>query len=274
MPNRKNPRPVTTRRKSLDQRKPADRRPDSLFIFGLHPVQAALANPERIIKRMLATPNALNRLETAGATPITGHEAVQPRDLDRLLGPEAVHQGIAIEVTPLSPTPLEQLADKRLVVCLDQVSDPHNVGAILRSAAAFGAGAVVTTARHAPAETGVLAKSASGALDLIPMVAVPNLARALDQLADDGFTRVGLDEAADATIEEAVAGDRIALVLGAEGSGIRRLTREKCDRLARLPTTGALTSLNVSNAAALALYVARRHLDAGPDEGSRPQKYR
>lgn len=263
MSSRNRPRPASPRHKTPGPRKHAERQPDSLFIYGIHPVVAALANPRRTVKRAIVTVNAVARLKAAGATLTVKPEEVNPRDLDRLLGRDAVHQGIALEVESLEPVAIDQLADKQLVVCLDQVSDPHNVGAILRSAAAFGADALLSTTRHAPAETGVLAKAASGALDLIPMVAIPNLARALDQLGDYGFTRIGLDEAADATIDDAAAGDRIALVLGAEGSGLRRLTRERCDRLARLPTKGSLASLNVSNAAALALYVARRHLDAG-----------
>jgi len=167
-----------------------------------------------------------------------------------------------LEVAPLDPYPLDSLGDSRLVVVLDQVTDPHNVGAILRSALAFGADAVLSTARHAPAETGVLAKAASGALDRLPLVTVPNLARALEQLGNLGFVRIGLDSEASETIDAALYGDRIALVLGAEGKGLRRLTRETSDRLARLPTAGPLASLNVSNAAAIALYVARHHLDA------------
>ncbi len=264
MTSRNRPRPAPPRHSRSGSRAPAERRPEALFIYGIHPVLAALANPRRTIRRVLATPNALARLSVAGAALPVNAEEVSPRDLDRLLGGEAVHQGMALEVAPLDSPGIEQLADKHLVVCLDQVSDPHNVGAVLRSAAAFGADAVISMARHAPSETGVLAKAASGALDMIPLVGVQNLARALDQLAAQGFVRIGLDEAAETAIETAMDGDRIALVLGAEGKGMRRLTRDKCDRLARLPTRGPLASLNVSNAAALALYVARRHLDAGP----------
>jgi 23S rRNA (guanosine2251-2'-O)-methyltransferase len=259
-PNR--PRPNPGRRPPYGPRTPVERRPDAFFVYGIHPVLAALGNPRRSVKRVLATPNALVRLEAAGARfPMEPQEA-SPRDLDRLLGGEAVHQGVALEVAPLEPPGIETLAGKRLIVCLDQVSDPHNVGAMLRSAAAFGADALLSTARHAPSETGVLAKAASGALDLIPLVFVPNLARALDQLTAYDFTRIGLDETAGTPLETAMDGDRIALVMGAEGRGLRRLTRDKCDRLARLPTSGALASLNVSNAAAVALYVARRYLDA------------
>jgi 23S rRNA (guanosine2251-2'-O)-methyltransferase len=159
---------------------------------------------------------------------------------------------------------LGDLRDARLVVVLDQVTDPHNVGAILRSSVAFAADAVITTGRHAPAETGVLAKAASGALDAIALVEVQNLARALEEIGRMGFTRVGLDSEADTPIEEAMGGARIALVLGAEGKGLRRLTRDTCDRLARLTVPGAIASLNVSNAAVLALYLARRHLTAPP----------
>ena len=188
------------------------------------------------MKRILATPNALARLTDADVHLPVPPEDADPRDLDRLLGGDAVHQGVAIEVAPLTPLAIEDLAEARLVVVLDQVTDPHNVGAIMRSAAAFGADAVVTTGRHAPAETGVLAKAASGALDRLAVVEVQNLARALEELEDLGFTRIGLDSEAEAPLEEAIDGDRLALVLGAEGKGLRRLTRETCDRLARLPT--------------------------------------
>lgn len=255
------PRPTGPRRPPHGPRTPAERRADALFLYGMHPVVAALANPKRVITRIMATPNASARLREAGATLPMVPEEVRPRDLDRLLGGEAVHQGVAMEVAPLEPLAIDELRDKHLVVCLDQVSDPHNVGAILRSAAAFGADAVLSTARQAPAETGVLAKAASGALDMIPLVAVGNLARALDELGYNGFVRIGFDEAAETTLESAMTGERVALVLGAEGKGLRRLTREKCDRLARLPTSAPLASLNVSNAAALGLYVARRHLE-------------
>jgi 23S rRNA (guanosine2251-2'-O)-methyltransferase len=239
---------------------PADRRPDAYYVYGLHPVLAALANPHRKIKRLLATPNALARLKEGGATLPEAPEETTPRHLDHLLGGEAVHQGVAAEVEPLTPVPIESLAEARLVVVLDQVTDPHNVGAILRSALAFGADAVLTTFRHAPVESGVLAKAASGALDRLPHVEVKNLARALDDLGAMGFTRIGLDSEADSEIEQAFRGERVALVLGAEGKGLRRLTRDTCDVVARLSMPGPLASLNVSNAAVLALYLADRHL--------------
>lgn len=242
------------------QRSPAERRPDALWIYGIHAVTAALANPRRKVQRILATPNALARLAEANATIPLPPEETTPRDLDRLLGGEAVHQGVAIEVAPLPVLGLDALAGAKLVVVLDQITDPHNVGAILRSAVAFAADAIITTGRHAAAESGVLAKAASGALDQIKWIEVQNLARALEEIGAMGFTRIGLDSEADREIESAIAGDRIALVLGAEGKGLRRLTRETCDVVARLSMPGAIPSLNVSNAAALALYLASRHI--------------
>jgi 23S rRNA (guanosine2251-2'-O)-methyltransferase len=242
---------------------PAERRPDAVWIYGMHAVLAALANPRREVKRLMATANAVARLREAGATIPAEFEETGPRQLDHLLGHDTVHQGVALEVAPLPPRPLESLADARLVVCLDQVTDPHNVGAVMRSAVAFGADALITTGRHAPVETGVLAKAASGALDTLPLIEVQNLARALETLRGLGFTRIGLDSEAEVPIDQAMGGERIALVLGAEGKGLRKLTRETCDRLARLPTVGAIASLNVSNAAVLALYLARRHLEKG-----------
>lgn len=247
-------------REGFRPRSPAERRPDSLWIYGIHSVAAALANPRRTVKRMIATENAQGRLKAVGAKLPADVEESSPRLLDRLLGGEAVHQGVAVEVAPLEPLAIDAIADARLVVVLDQITDPHNVGAIMRSSVAFGADAVVTTGRHSPAETGVLAKAASGALDILPLVEVGNLARALEELADLGFTRVGLDSEASETIDTALSGERIAIVLGAEGKGLRRLTRDRCDRLARLETAGPIASLNVSNAAAIALYLARRHL--------------
>jgi 23S rRNA (guanosine2251-2'-O)-methyltransferase len=242
------------------QRSPAERRPDALWIYGIHPVIAALANPRRTIRRIMATPNALARLAEVGARIPMPAEETTPRNLDNLLGGEAVHQGIAIEVAPLPTLGLDALADAKLIVVLDQVTDPHNVGAVLRSAVAFAADAIVTTGRHAAAETGVLAKAASGALDQIKWIEVQNLARALEEIGTIGFTRIGLDSDADREIEGAIGGDRIALVLGAEGKGLRRLTKETCDAVAHLSMPGAIPSLNVSNAAVLALYLASRHL--------------
>jgi len=191
-------------------------------------------------------------------------EIATPREIDRILGPEVAHQGIAVEVAALEPAVLADVLGAQLLVVLDQVTDPHNVGAIVRSAAAFGAGGVVTTGRHAPAEGAVLAKSASGGLEHVPLVRVVNLSRALEELGAAGFTRIGLDSAGSTPLEEAVEGTRIALVLGAEGKGLRRATREACDAVARLEMPGAIQSLNVSNAAVLALYLARRHL--GPPQ--------
>jgi 23S rRNA (guanosine2251-2'-O)-methyltransferase len=245
------------------RRPPAERRPDSLWVYGIHPALAALANPRRTIRRILATPNALTRLAEAGATLPSAPEDTTPRDLDRLIGGDAVHQGIALEVAPLPALALDAVAGARLIVVLDQVTDPHNVGAILRSAVAFGAGALVTTGRHAAIESGTLAKAASGALDRIDWVEVQNLARALEEIGRMGFTRIGLDSEAEAEIETAIGGEQIALVFGAEGKGLRRLTRDTCDVVARLSLPGAITSLNVSNAAVLALYLADRHLRRG-----------
>jgi 23S rRNA (guanosine2251-2'-O)-methyltransferase len=250
------------RRRGHPPRSPAERRPETVWIYGFHPVLAALANPRRTVRRLLATPNALRRLTEAGAHPPVAPEETTPRLLDRLLGGDAVHQGVAIEASPLTPALLAGTAGARLVVVLDQITDPHNVGAIARSAVAFGAAAIITTGRHSPVETGVLAKAASGGLDQIDWVEVGNLARALEELGAMGFTRIGLDSAGELALDEAQAGSKIALVLGAEGKGLRQRTRETCDVVARLPVSGAIASLNVSNAAVLALYIVTRHLDS------------
>ncbi|MEX6508473.1 23S rRNA (guanosine(2251)-2'-O)-methyltransferase RlmB [Jiella sp. M17.18] len=231
-----------------------------VWLYGLHTVAAALQNPKRRLHRLLATRNALARLEIDEAAIPCPVEIVEPKRLDSELGTEAVHQGVALEADPLAPHRFSDLSDARLVLVLDQITDPHNVGAILRSATAFAADAVVTTARHSPQESGVLAKAASGALEHVPQMLVGNLAEGLEELAREGFLTIGLDSDADADFETALTGEKLAIVLGAEGKGLRQKTRGTVDRLARLDMPGAIRSLNVSNAAAIALYAAHRHL--------------
>ena len=240
------------------------------WLFGVHPVEAALRNPRRRPHRLLRTAEAATHhaalLQLAKARP-EGAPRLEPADreaLARLLPPGAVHQGLALLAEPLPPVDIYEVcdglaeADRAALLVLDQVTDPHNVGAILRSAAAFGARAVICTERHAAAETGVLAKAASGALELVPLVAVTNLARAMETLKEAGIWCIGLAAEADQTIAATNLTGKTAIVLGAEGSGLRRLTREHCDLLVRLPTEGALAHLTVSNAAAVALYELAR----------------
>lgn len=237
-------------------------------LYGLHTVRAALDNPARKIRKMLVTRNAAERLGISDlATLPFAAELAEPRDIDRITGSDAVHQGVLIEAEPLKPKRLDALGDTSLVLVLDQVTDPHNVGAILRSAVAFGAGALITTARHSPVESGVLAKSASGALEHIDHVEVRNLAEALGELHDAGFQTIGLDSDGPAELEKTFSGGKIALVLGAEGKGLRQKTRETVSALARLDMPGAIRSLNVSNAAAVALYAAGKFLEG--DKGVR-----
>ncbi|MEF2073606.1 23S rRNA (guanosine(2251)-2'-O)-methyltransferase RlmB [Consotaella aegiceratis] len=233
---------------------------DQVRLYGLHTVVAALGNPERRCHRLVATRNAMNRLEMDEASLPCPVEIAEPRALDKLLGSDAVHQGIMLEADPLPARPLAELGKADLLILLDQVTDPHNVGAILRSATALGAGAVITTTRHSPQESGVLAKAASGALELVPYIQVVNLADALGELARLGYQTIGLDSDGDGDLETALAKPRIALVLGSEGKGLRAKTRQTVDSLVRLEMPGAIRSLNVSNAAAIALYAARRFL--------------
>lgn len=227
-----------------------------VYLYGLHTVRAALDNPQRVKKALLATPNALNRLKETGAVADVRVEETTPKELDRLLGADAVHQGVALEVDPVSRFRLDDLKQPKLIVVLDQITDPHNVGAILRTACAFGAQAVVTTARHSPRETGVMAKAASGALDLVPMVEVRNLGDALETLKARGVTVLGFDSEAPAPLRPRVGSGPLAIVLGAEGKGLRQRTRELCDEMVRLDMPGPIKSLNVSNAAAIALFAA------------------
>jgi 23S rRNA (guanosine2251-2'-O)-methyltransferase len=234
------------------------------MIWGMHAVEAALANRARTIDRIWATENAANRLAGPIAERQLRAERVQPRDLDRRLGPDTVHQGVLVEARPLPDCELAALAltivDRGPIVVLDQVTDPHNVGAILRSAAVFGSAGVVMTRRHSPPLGGALAKAASGALEAVPVALVANLARAMTDLKDVGVELIGLDGAAEMLLDETVLSPRMtgrayALVLGAEGKGLRQLTAETCDQLCRIGGGGSMASLNVSNAAAVALHL-------------------
>ena len=234
--------------------------PDIALLYGIHTVEAALANPNRRIRALVATENAAKRLAADGIALNVTPQIVRPDEIARRLGPDAVHNGLLVEADPLQAPDLSELTEEGILLVLDQITDPHNVGAIMRSAAAFGVKAMVTTARHSPEVTGVLAKSASGALDHVPMVTVPNLARGLAALRERGFLLVGLDSEGEADLAATPLRAPLALVLGAEGKGLRQLTRDTCDHTARLDLPGPIKSLNVSNAAALALYVATTRL--------------
>ena len=235
--------------------------PDQVLLYGLHTVRAALDNPERTLVRLSVTQNAALRLELGDPSALPCPvDTVLPSDLDKVLGPDAIHQGVMLETRPLPVRRLAALKDSPLILVLDQVTDPHNVGAIMRSAVAFDAGAVITTMRHSPTESGVLAKTASGALEMIPYIQITNLADAMEELHRLGFQTVGLDSEGPAPLETTLAGDKVALVMGSEGKGLRQKTRATCKALARLDMPGAIKSLNVSNDAAIALYATRRHL--------------
>lgn len=233
------------------------------MIWGRHAVDAALANPNRRIRRLIATANAMDRI--AAAQRPERADTVLPAELDRLLPPGAVHQGVAIEADPLEPLALEEVIARpgvRLAV-LDQVSDPHNLGAIWRSAAAFGVDALVLQTRKTPEVTGVVAKSAAGAVDQVAEVRVVNISRALDQMSEAGIVSIGLAGEAEAELEQVVSGVHgMALVLGAEGAGLRPLVRRHCTYIARIPMAPGMESLNVSNAAAIAFHEMYRALRA------------
>jgi len=243
-----------SRRKKSHQSHGTAQRPR---LWGKHAVSAALDNPERKILRAWTTREAAGFMQFPPDVAVTLAEAA---DLGRLVPHDAPHQGVVIEVEPLDDVWLDGLlgeaAERAVLLVLDQVTDPHNVGAILRSAAAFGAVGIVTQDRHSPPESGVIAKSASGALERVPWARVVNLARALEEIGEAGFWRIGLAGDAETELKEALGPPRVALVLGAEGPGMRLNTREHCDALARLPISDAIESLNVSNAAAVALYAA------------------
>ena len=265
-PSRKGSSPKRGKRPGSGGRA-AQTTPDSLYLYGLHTVRAALDNPDREIERLIVTENGAQRIDAAhperGALPI---EVRPPAYLEQLVGSEAVHQGVVLHCKPLNmldASELFHLADAKLILALDQLTDPHNVGAILRSASALGADAVLTTSRNSAHETAVLAKSASGALDTIRLISLRNLSKSLEELNEMGFFSIGLDSEGPLVLEETLTAhnvQKVILVLGAENKGLRQKTRETCSALARLDMPGPIKSLNVSNAATLSLYAVTRHL--------------
>jgi 23S rRNA (guanosine2251-2'-O)-methyltransferase len=229
-------------------------------LYGWHTVTAALQNPQRRIRKFLVTDNAARRLADEGIASTVAPEIVRPSQIADRLMPDALHQGLYLEADPLPAPPVEEIPRQGIVLVLDQITDPHNVGAIFRTAAAFAVTAIVTTQRHSPEASGVLAKAASGALEHVPLVVVQNLGRALGTLKERDFLLVGLDSNGDADLTAIPLKAPVALVLGAEGKGLRQLTRATCHHVARLDLPGAIKSLNVSNATALALYIASTQL--------------
>ena len=234
---------------------------EAVILYGWHSVKTALENPRRHIRRLILTENAARRLAEEGIV-LPRHDIVRPEEIARRLSADAVHNGLLAEADPLAAPDIAALPADGVVLALDQITDPHNVGAILRSAAAFAVRAIVTTARHSPEATGALAKAASGALEHVPIVTVQNLARALAALKAQGFLTVGLDSEAEQVLDDVPLAAPLALVLGAEGKGLRQLTRQTCDHLARLDLPGEIKSLNVSNATALSLHIATNRLKA------------
>ena len=243
-----------SRRKKSHQSHSSPNRPR---FWGKHAVAAALDNPERKVLRAWATREAAGFMQFPKEVQVTLADVA---DLGRLVPHDAPHQGVVIETEALEDVwiddVLAEAPERAILLVLDQVTDPHNVGAILRSAAAFGAVAIVTQDRHSPPESGALAKAASGALERVPWARVVNLARALEQIGEAGFWRIGLAGDSETELKDALGPPRVALVLGAEGPGMRQNTREHCDAVARLPIAESIESLNVSNAAAVALYAA------------------
>ena len=231
-----------------------------LYIYGSHAVRAAVDNPKRHIENLYLTKNAAHELAETLAKRNIQAQISKPQQLASLLPPDAVHQGMVLETEPLPEPDLAGLAASgKLLVLLDQVSDPRNVGAILRAAAVFGAGGIILPRRNSPPPSGSLAKTASGALEVVPLLAVANLARALETLHKAGYMSVGLDERGDTLIGDVPKGRPLAVVMGAEGSGLRRLTRETCDMLARLPVAddAGFATLNVATATAVTLYALK-----------------
>ena len=240
----------------------APRMPDSYFLHGRHAVAAALQNPKRECIRLVGTKKALTGFEHTSLRPDMDILVTTSETLDGAVPPESPHQGIVLEVRPLAQPALDTMTPdphgKNVLLLLDQVTDPHNVGACLRSAAALGAKALITLDKNSPQESGVLARASSGGLEVMPWIRVTNLSQALDTLAQMGYWRIGLDGDTDQALGSVDLGENIALVLGSEGKGLRPLVRKHCDMIAKIPMTGHVESLNVSNAAAIALYEMMR----------------
>jgi 23S rRNA (guanosine2251-2'-O)-methyltransferase len=257
----KRPRPDVAKKGADAPR--AFRRPSAelAVIYGYHAVREALRARKRVLLDLFATTAAAEKLSQEIRDSGVHVHIVEAETLSARLGPDSVHQGALLEARPLPDLDISEIVENSgLVLALDQITDPHNVGAILRTAAAFGVDAIIATDRHAPEFSGVLAKTASGGLEHVPIVEVVNLARALDQLGEAGYWRVGLDSEGPASLEQTALSRPTVLVLGAEGKGLRRLTRERCDVLARLDMPGPIKSLNVSNACAVALSLAHAAL--------------
>ncbi len=248
---------------------------DAVVLYGWHPVCEALANEKRGLRRLLASENAILRLqETFGDALRIAPELVRPAEIGRLLGADAVHQGLYLEADPLPAPALDAMPEDALLLALDQITDPHNVGAIVRTAAAFGVTGIVTTVRHAPGATGVLAKSASGGLEHVPFITVRNLAEALITLGERGLPGSGSIPMRRWSSGPWTRRAPLVIVLGAEGKGLRERTRSCCDTLARIPFSGAIRSLNVSNAAAITLYaLGRNSRGAAPTPRQRAQPF-
>jgi 23S rRNA (guanosine2251-2'-O)-methyltransferase len=259
---RKGPQQARATGASIPPRRSPPGAAKGLWLYGRHAVEAALANPRRSCHRLLATADALARLGASAERAGVEVNVVDREAIDRLLGEGTVHQGLALSAAPLPTFDLRRTCapepGRNVVLVLDQINDPHNLGAILRSAAAFDVRAVILPERRSAELGGVVAKAASGALDLVPVVEVVNLARALEELAALGYWRIALDATATGTPDEVPAADNLALVLGAEGSGLRRLVRERCDVAVSLPTAPQMASLNVSVACGIALYALAR----------------
>jgi 23S rRNA (guanosine2251-2'-O)-methyltransferase len=269
-PSRADSRPTRAQAAETEEpaRSSARERPDERreakvsLIYGFHSVAAALKARQRELIRLYATPAAAERLGAEIAARGLEIRIMSPEEISARAPRDAVHQGVLLEARPLAPIDIAELPAAGLVLVLDQITDPHNVGAILRTAAAFAVDALITTERHSPEFAGALAKSASGGLEHVPICVVPNLARALAEMGDMGYWRIGLDSEAEGKLTDETLTRPLALVLGAEDRGLRRLTRERCDRLARLDLPGAIKSLNVSNACAIALALVNERMSA------------
>lgn len=253
-----------TLRRNYRDNKPIVEKEGIIYLYGVHTVIAAINNPKRHIKKLLLTQNAYKKVESLLVNKKITFEIVTIKNLNLILGAEAVHQGIVAIAKPLKINKNEAFADKNLIVLLDQITDPHNVGAIMRNCVALNVETIIATQRHSPKETSVLAKSASGAFDLIDFVYVKNLANTLQDLNDLGFITIGLDSKGSTDLFEFYAKnkfEKIVLVLGAEGKGLREKTRQTVNKLARLDMPGEIKSLNVSNASAIALYLTYKNLN-------------